>query len=144
MKREDWLLLTVSAAGGTGLSPAQLQKCLFLLDTEIPGSFETGSRYFFSAYNYGPFSKQIYDDAEFLAASGLLRIDRAAGRNYAEYSVTPLGMDSASKLRTWANQRSLTYLETVVNWAKQRTFSELIRAIYNKYPAYRQNSVFQD
>src|SRR6266478_1030561 len=106
MNREDWLILAVNAAGKPGLTPAQLQKSLFLLDKEIPGSFEPDSRYYFSAYNYGPFSKQIYDDAEILASKGLLNISQAAGQRYFEYAVTRLGADFANELRAKANRRS--------------------------------------
>jgi uncharacterized protein len=143
MERKDWLLLTLNAAGAPGLTPAQLQKSIFLLDKEMPGTFDA-DRYSFSAYNYGPFSKQIYEDVEFLASRGLARITRSPGQNYFEYGVTAEGAALAARLRERANPASLAYVESVVNWAKKMTFSGLVRAIYSKYPEYRANSVFQD
>jgi len=144
MHRRDWLILTLNAAGRSGLLPAQLQKSLFLLDRELPNSFDQNSKYRFVAHNYGPFCKQIYDDAEELARDGLATITQAFGSNYPEYTITSRGQTVAAQIRQHAHPASLAYLESVVNWVKQRTFSELVRAIYRKYPEFRANSVFQD
>jgi uncharacterized protein len=143
MERNTWLLLALEAAGRSGLTPAQLQKSLFLLDKEIPQSFAGGDRYYFSAYNYGPFSKQIYDDAERLAAEGLVSITRAEGQNFNDYRITAVGEERAARLKSGVNSSSLGYLKIVVDWAKTKSFSELVRAIYAKYPEFRANSVFQ-
>jgi uncharacterized protein YwgA len=144
MDRKNWLLLALNAAGNFGLTPAQLQKSLFLLEKEAPQTFDGDDRYYFSPYNYGPFSKQVYDDAEVLAADGLASITRPEGQTYSEYRVTARGADVAANLRNDVNQKSLAYLETVVAWARKQSFSGLVRAIYHKYPEYRANSVFQE
>jgi uncharacterized protein YwgA len=143
MERKDWLLFTLNAAGGAGLTPAQLQKSLFILGCELPDSLG-GDFYQFSPYNYGPFSKQVYDDAERLAQDGLVTIAQAPGMRFSEYVITWRGQEAAERLKGRADHRAITYLERVVNWARKQSFSELVRAIYRKYPQYRVNSVFQD
>ena len=38
---------------------------------------------------------------------------------------------------------AVTYIRAVVQWSQSLSFSNLLRAIYAHYPAYRVNSVFQ-
>jgi hypothetical protein len=144
MNREEWVVLALDCAGNQALTPAQLQKSLFLLGKEIPESLGTQDFYNFSPYNYGPFCKQIYDDAESLAVRGITVILREPGVQYLQYALTAAGQETARKLRNQADPRAVAYLEQVVNWARKRSFSELVRSIYQKYPEFRQNSVFQD
>ena len=144
MNREEWVVLALDCAGNQALTPAQLQKSLFLLGKEMPDNLGTPDFYKFSPYNYGPFCKQIYDDAEALAERGIATILREPGVQYLQYALTPDGRDAARGIRNQADRRSVVYLEQVVNWAKRKTFSELVRSIYQKYPEFRQNSVFQD
>jgi uncharacterized protein YwgA len=141
MDRKGWTLLAISFAGESGLSPVQLQKCIFILGEEQEN--KVGSDFYeFSPYNYGPFSKLVYQDAEELASEGLVLIERPAG-SYATYRITPTGAKRAGQLRSEAPESAVTYLRTLVEWSQQLSFSELLRAIYTKYPKYRANSVFQ-
>lgn len=142
MDRKNWLLLALNAAGAQGLTPAQLQKSLFLLGRELPNHVD--NFYHFTPYNYGPFSKQIYDDAEAMSLQGLLTISQVPGRQYSEYAVSPRGRASALAAKQLADRSALEYLERVVDWASQQSFSKLVRSIYRKYPEFRVNSVFQD
>jgi uncharacterized protein len=141
MNRKDWTLLAISFAGDSGLSPVQLQKCIFLLGQEQQGCVGQGF-YEFSPYNYGPFSKLVYNDAEELSSQGLISIDRPIG-SFATYRITPTGAEFSKQLVTEAPIPAVAYLEQVVEWAKPLSFSELVRAIYGKYPDYRINSIFQ-
>jgi uncharacterized protein YwgA len=142
MDRRNWLLLAVDAAGASGLTPAQLQKSLFLLERASPEKLS--GFYNFSPYNYGPFSKQIYDDAEEMAGQGNLVIAQAPGMRFSEYIITPQGQEVAANLRRRAEPQAVEYLQRVVAWARKQSFSQLIRAIYKQYPEFRVNSVFQD
>jgi uncharacterized protein len=141
MERKSWTLLAISFADETGLSPVQLQKCLFLLGEERRS--KVGREFYkFSAYNYGPFSKLVYEDAEVLASEGLVLIDRPAG-SYATYRITPRGADKARQIHGEADAPSVGFLKGAVEWAQPLSFSELVQSIYNKFPQYRANSVFQ-
>jgi hypothetical protein len=144
MDRRSWVLMAIDSAGQQGLTPAQLQKVLFLLKQEVPAALEAPDFYEFVPYNYGPFSKLIYHDAEFLAQGGFVNIITALGSSFPIYSITSEGASQSKLLRQVANQQARSYLDLVVNWAKGLSFSQLVTSIYKKYPAYRVNSVFQD
>ena len=144
MDRQDWLLLALDFAGGQTLSPAQLQKSLFLLGQELPETLGTPDFYQFIPYNYGPWCRQIYDDAESLASVGLVAVLREPGASYVQYAITVRGRERGANLRALANARGVSYLERIVAWVLRQSFSQLVRAIYQKYPEFRQNSVFQE
>jgi len=133
-------MLAIGSAKGRGLSPVQLQKVLFLLGKELPTVVGTDF-YHFQPYNYGPFDKAVYQDAEGLSYAGYVSI--ASSGRITEYSATPEGSDYAEQIRARAPRLGTEYLTKIVEWAQSLTFSELVRAIYNKYPQYRVNSVFQ-
>lgn len=143
MKAQDWTLLAIAAGKGRTLTPVQLQKSLFLLSKEYPELLESGF-YQFTPYNYGPFDVRIYGDAERLSGEGLVELQVVTGRRWNEYSVTSNGADRAAALRREAPPEALAYLDRVVAWAKSLSFQQLVRAVYQKYPEYRANSVFQD
>ncbi len=134
-------MLAISYAKGAGLSPVQLQKSLFLLGKELPAEVGQGF-YFFQPYNYGPFDSSVYTDASLLASLGLVS-KNDFGQGFWMYSATPEGLAYAEKLKIAAPQKAVSYLERIVPWAQSHSFASLVRAIYAKYPEYRQNSVFQ-
>jgi hypothetical protein len=140
MNREDWVLLALHFGGARGLSPVQLQKSLFLLRMEVP---EVGSDYYeFIPHNYGPFSKQIYQDAEQMATRGLVAIERGP-ESHAIFLITAAGQLRIAVIDREAPIRARNYLRSAVEWTQRQTFSGLVRAIYTKYPDYKINSVFQ-
>jgi hypothetical protein len=143
VQRSDWVLLAVSAARGEALTPVQLQKSLFLLGTNM--SQEVGDGYFaFQPYHYGPFSTQIYRDADELVDQGLLAIDTVEpGRPWRTYRATQQGLQRSEELQDEASSRAANYLASVVQWARRLTFQQLVSAIYERYPEQRVNSVFQ-
>jgi len=141
MERMDWALLAISHAKGAGLSPVQLQKSLFLLGKELPG--EVGPDFYsFVPHNYGPFDSAIYTDAALLSGMGLVTRNNS-GRGFVEYAPTPDGLAYAEKLKANAPGKAVGYLGRVVPWTQGLTFAALVRAIYAKYPEFRENSVFQ-
>jgi hypothetical protein len=140
--RQDWVLVAIAAAEGQPVAPVQLQKSLFLLGKELPE--EVGADFFkFRPYHYGPFSTAVYQDAERLEAAGLVRIDREEpGRSWALYMATPAGLTEAARVGMTKPSRATQYLRSAVVWARGLTFTELVSAIYRRYPEQRANSVF--
>lgn len=136
---KDWTLLALAAAEGKTLSPVQLQKSLFLLGQKF--GEELDAFYDFEPYHYGPFSKDIYNDLIRLVYEGNAVI--TFGR-WKEYSATPDGLEVAKRLRESADADQVEYLHRVVNWARSLSFQTLVRSIYDKFPEYKSNSVFQD
>jgi hypothetical protein len=144
MNRWAWLLMSLDAAGTTGLTPAQLQKVLFLMGQETHQWLGVQDYYRFTPYNYGPFSKSVYLDAETLAQRGFVNIYVVPGNSFSMYEITPIGAGYSKALEREADARAVRYLKVVVSWAQSLTFSQLVSSIYKKYPAFRVNSVFQD
>lgn len=142
MNRKDWALLAICAANGKGLSPVQLQKTLFLLGRELPKAVGNGY-YDFKAYHYGPFDRHVYDDAERLAAAGEVAITQREGENWNRYLATAEGCSRADSIKEQAPHDAVEYLNRVVQWALRQSFQQLVRAVYEKYPEMRANSVFQ-
>jgi hypothetical protein len=140
MNREQWTLLALDFAGSPGLSPAQLQKSLFLLGQELPT--KVGDFYRFIAYDYGPFCADIYNDARGMESRGLVLIS-ARPVGHREYGVTNAGHEEAKRLNLSADPVAIKYLSTVVEWVKSISFADLVRCIYAKYPEYKTNSLFR-
>lgn len=141
MSRSYWTMLAIGLAKERGLTPVQLQKALFLLGRELPS--EVGPDFYnFTPYNYGPFDRAVYVDASMLRVTGSVAITRSES-GYDEYSATPAGREFTESLKEKLPPRGVAYLERAVAWTQSLSFSELVRAIYARYPEYRENSVFQ-
>lgn len=142
MEREDWALLAIAAARRGPLSPVQLQKSVFLIGQEL-SEIVGKACYRFAPYNYGPFDRNVYLDAELLRARGLVAIEIAPGQRWAEYRATPEGIQRAEDLGRQLPANVYEYIQQVVDWSQNLTFQQLVRAIYGKFPEFRANSVFR-
>ncbi len=140
MRRQNWLLLAI-AASDHGLSPIQAQKSMFLMKMEA-NAFVGRRFYSFEPYDYGPFDQNIYNDVEAFAAEGLVDIERAPGRNWPRYKISRAGLEKAHGIRGDSDDDAVEYLDRVVDWVESRPFGALVRAIYERYPKYKVNSVF--
>lgn len=139
MERLDLLLKIIAAADGEKVTPAQLQKVAFLVGMEFPQ--EVPSDYYeFRKYNYGPFSADVYRDAEQLDREGKISISIHPRGGWREYAATVKG--SRIDLKQIPAEMTV-FIEDKVNWALGLSFQELVRAIYIEFPEYRENSVFQ-
>ncbi len=143
MDRKEILLIVVSKAGTTPLTPVQLQKAVFLIAKarlpELPTPF-----YDFEPYNYGPFCKAIYTDADDMQVKGLVyRIPSGKG-HWVDTVITSTGQICAQKLKNNLLQPNLTFIGNVVNWVQSQPFTTLVSKIYELFPEYRQNSVFHE
>ena len=126
-----------------GLSPVQLQKTLFLLGKKMPKAVGE-SFYSFQPYNYGPFDRTIYTDAQRLADKGQIQIERRANESFDRYVITRDGEVDISRLAHYEAKDVSVYLrEKLVPWIQAQTFESLVSAIYAEYPDMREHSVFQ-
>lgn len=140
--RSDWLLLALAAAPDHSLTPVQLQKSLFLLGDRRSAAVKP-EFYDFAPYDYGPFCRDVYDDADRLSEEGLLRVENEGGRNRRRYVLTVEGERRVKTITTAAPEDGAAYLARVVQWATSLSFGDLVRAIYDAYPNMRARSVFQ-
>lgn len=139
--RKEWLLMALAHRRGDPMTPAQIQKAMFLMSAEA-SEFVGRGFYDFVPYNYGPFDARVYHDLDDLVEHGLVTSSHSAGRSWKVYAVTPFGLTEAADSRQQANARGVRYLEKVVDWVSSMTFPQLVRSIYAKYPQYKANSVF--
>ena len=142
MNRRDVLLAIMGAADGRPFSPVQLQKTVFLIDRNLPGVFEAGSRFTFAPYDYGPFDREVYVEAGILGLGELASITRGAS-GYSEYSTTNAGLARARELLQTLEEEQRAYIVSVVGWVRSLSFAELVKSIYEAYPDMRANSVFE-
>lgn len=143
MNRKDWTLLVISAANGKPLTPVQLQKTAFLLGKER--SDAVGSEYYdFAPYDYGPFSLDVYRDAEELESQELVTIQFNQSGRWKEYTATPLGLSKAKQLRSGLDSSVTEFIDRTVTWARQLSFQALVKDIYRRYPEFRAHSIFQE
>jgi len=142
VQKKDINLLVIDSASDKGLTPVQMQKSLFIIGQshlpELPSDF-----YEFHPYNYGPFCEEVYHDADALVAEGMVFSIPVSGQSWFKYIITPKGGGSAQKIRGESNGGLSAYISETVQWVMSLTFTELLRAIYAKYPDYSVNSVFQ-
>lgn len=131
----------VVAAGERPLSPVQLQKTLFLIGKNLKDTPE--SFYDFEPYHYGPFDAEVYSDAGDLEDEGLVLTVHSTSANWADRAITPSGLDRVAELKEDLPPHVPKYVDAVVKWAQSLSFSSLVRAIYEHYPEYRENSVFR-
>jgi hypothetical protein len=166
----DVVLALLYARGSTGevAEPVRgitrLQKLLFLLWKE--GSFyeEIPNLYNFKAYDFGPCMDDLYDDLDFAEDIGLLSVDEVPSGNEYEggdedaflqdfgfrwikkstrrdYSLTPTGCEAAGAIYQALDGTRRQRLERIKRRFNSMPFFDLLRYVYNKYPAFAKKSV---
>ncbi len=142
MKRTDVLLAALAAPEQKSFYPVHLQKTLFLIDYKLPRLFE--KRYAFEPYDYGPFDKNVYADADALEKAGLITIMQDAGDHYRTYRATEKGLELGRQLLTRMPPQSAAVIRQISNIVTRLGFSELVTAIYRSFPDMKRNSVFKE
>jgi hypothetical protein len=140
--RRDVLLAALGASESRGLTPVQVQKAMFLIAMEAKHLAPSGF-YSFDKYNYGPFSADIYSDLNSFAAAQLVAVSQPAGSRVRVYRLTDAGLKAAAAKRATLSEALASYTGAVVGWVTKLSFPDLVRAIYKKYPEYKENSVFR-
>jgi uncharacterized protein len=144
MRRADWLLLLLALSDSSEpLDPVRLQKGMFLMAQENRPAPE--ERYEFVAYDYGPFSVEIYGDLDALSDAGLLERLQTPGYTWARYRSTATGIAAAQQLVDQMDdgQRARArYLQELKQGVLRMSFRSLLEYVYSRYPEYGENSVF--
>jgi uncharacterized protein YwgA len=142
MKRNAWALLALAASPDHELSRVQLQKALFLFGKGLRAA-RRGDYYQFHPYHYGPYDPNVYHDLEELRQEGLVDLVPSAKYSGSNFCVTSDGLNEAERAGTEIGEQNVRYIREVVEWIKPLTFSELVSAIYEQYPAFKKNSIFR-
>ena len=143
MERRMWTLLAIAAGGDSDVSPVQLQKGLFLLGAECPEGVAPGF-YDFQPYDYGPFDAEVYRDARELESEGLITIRPVPGQRWHDYRITSQGEQKRVELQDQVSPEVWSHLQAIMKSVRSQSFSALVRSIYQRFPAMKANSVFQD
>lgn len=142
----------------------RLEKLLYLAEQETGVSQKiTGEPLKFKAYNYGPFSKDVYEAVELLEESDLIVEERVVDGQtidsmedvnvtgavetdeYVErrFALTENGKLVASLLASH-NKDVVKQLSDIKNKYAERSLSGLIRYVYKSYPTSAKNSKIAD
>lgn len=128
----------------------RLQKMVFLLQKELKErgkSSMAGMEYEFIPYDYGPFSKELYDDLDMMIDQKFVEDTEeplSSGKVKYVYEIEDAGeelIDSQSK--EW--QEAAEILELAQEIKKEyndELLSDLIEYVYSQYPDYAKRSVY--
>jgi uncharacterized protein len=132
----------------------RLEQLLYLVERETPvASKVTGQKLDFVAYDYGPFSKDVYQAVEILEEAGLVTEERLVdgktidsmedadvtgaveGDEYVErrFALTPDG-EMVARLLGRHHPDVMSQLGAIKDRYAERPLSSLIRYVYKTYP----------
>lgn len=136
MRKRDWLLLAIADR----MQPIQVQKTLFKFAKE--SGIPKRQQYLFQPYDWGPCSFEIYDDLGELRELGLIETT-PSGRGWNSYQVTSKGKKAAEEIKDKANHELVMALDNSREWVKSRSFSKLLKDVYDQYPEFATESLFK-
>lgn len=122
----------------------RFQKLVFMAQKEIQ-NLQT-KQYEFDSYDYGPFSKELYDDIDRLARNGYIErsVEQTGNGNEKHiYSITVKGREYIRQiLESEAGREDLAVenLRQLKEEYNEMPILQLIRLIYNRYPSYAEDS----
>jgi len=141
MKKKDILLALIYLPTDRKLemmSPIQIMKALFLFKMEL--GLSDSEFYKFEPYLYGPCSFEVYLDLASLQIQGLTDTESSFwGWKY--YRLTDKGRNVAENVVKEMDKSVLDELQRIKNIVMSKSFMELLRYVYAKYPEYAKNSI---
>lgn len=143
MSKGDLVLALLASAAGRAYSPAQLQKTAFLVTRNLPHIMDSGDTFDFQPYDYGPFDKSVYLQADVLKALGQAEIAPSGSGRWVTYAATEQGLAKGQELLGRLPEDAREYVHNVSRWALSQSFTTLVKSIYEQYPEMRQNSIFR-
>ncbi len=162
------VLLLGSAAGGQtheirGIT--RLEKLVFLLDKEAGVSDAMTEDPEFEGYNFGPFSRKVYQAVEMLEKAGLVEDSVLSSRSTddtwesekvigsdggrSEYTtrnvrLTELGLEYLEALKSELGEDVVNSVATLGARFADWSLRPLVRYVYEKYPQYTERSLIRD
>lgn len=112
-------------------------KGLFLLSKEL----KLENFYTFEPYLYGPCSFDIYNDLNAFLKENLLTTIKFPTSYWSYYKVTPQGADKSKKILQFMSEEMITKMKEIKKTVVNKSFIDLLRYIYEKYPEYAVNSI---
>lgn len=142
MKPRDWLLIFLLPRHNepVQIDPLRIIKGLFLLTKEAP--LPQSEAYAFVPHYWGPFSKEVYDDLDNLEAEGCVKRTTVMGKSWRFAELTEKGIATAKGLVKDVPKLALSKLEASKGEATTRSFNDLLRYVYSRYPEFATNSIW--
>lgn len=135
MSPRDWILLVVALSPARSLQPLQLQKVLCLIGSQLTHEQLQCSRFYsFEPGEYGPFTAEMYSDAEELDEEGLIDVSSQQWPAR-HYRTTSEGAKSAEALLRIMDDDIKQYVIDMLDWITSFELSELLRNDMSAYPA---------
>jgi uncharacterized protein len=144
MDRRELLLAVLAAGKGRPFQPAQIQKAVFLIDRNLPHLVHSGPGYTFVPYDYGPFDRNVYVEAENLQAEGAAIIAPSPNGRWMTYAASDKGVQRGELILDRLRLKSRRYVVSVAEWVLAQSFGSLVKSIYDAYPEMKENSIFRD
>jgi len=142
MNRTQLMLAILAAAEGQAYTPVQIQKSVFLVSRNLPNIVTEGPSFVFAPYDYGPFDRNVYSEAEILELQGLATVNAASAR-WRTYAATPAGVESGRAVLDSLPAGTRDYIKNVSAWVRSLDFATLVKSVYEAYPDTKVNSIFQ-
>jgi len=143
------LALMYADSQGTIEGRTRLQKMVFLLEQELKEQPERpidGDGYNFIPYDYGPFSRSLYDDIDWMSEEGLVNDSKEEmedGQVKYNYEITEQGKEFVeNQLPTQEGQLISELARNIEGEYNDVLLSNLIEEVYSEYPEYAENSVW--
>ena len=132
--KQKILLNFLIAGNKKPMSPIQIMKAIFLYaQEEKPKDF-----YEFIPYLYGPCSFDVYTDLKLLENRGLITsYPTSRGWNF-------FGITSEGEKYLIDDTKIVQKLQEIKKEIVSKSFIELLKYIYSKYPAFTINSIFNN
>ncbi len=137
LSRTDWLLVFIDLPQGSfGTDQLRTTKGMFLFAQQCGGI----DAYVFEPYDYGPFSRGLYRDLDFLDGDGLIRRIDIVGTNRQIFETTTKGTERVKALLQDAPPPQIECLAEIKKRVTSLNFTDLLTSIYSEYPAYATRS----
>ena len=144
MSRSDWILTYLYSPGYTGKvnEPVEgsipLMKGLFLLEEDRGVSMP----YVFKPDMFGPLCLEVYDDLNYLTNNrGEVIQEVRPNQRWKTFRLTERGIAEAKEVYIHLPEETRQALREVKTSVGSKKLTELIRHVYDKYPAFARNSI---
>ena len=126
-----FIILLANANGEPIRGRLKLQKMMFLLSDKIDEIREQSS---YDADNYGPYSKIVDEESQYLEQVGVL------SSSHGEIAITKKGKEIAKEMINNEDEEILSALDEYKRFLNDLTSNELLAYVYSAYPCMAEES----
>jgi len=121
----------------------KIEKLVFEVDKKVMEPILATSLLNFKAYNFGPFTEEIYDILYTFQNFDLVKIDRTGDK--IEITVTEKGLQVfKERVEKEVPKEVMKLIEMIVERYGSLDLDELIRRVYTEYPEFAERSLIKD